>query len=928
MAKRKQARAGGPPREAGVPTSEPAREAATPAIAPPPIEPAPAPVEAPEEPPLGTPRRKLELALAGAVVGLGAMTYAPAEHPWPSLVSLARALALVAAGLAALQLFRRGPLLVRVAAPLVATLALMALFGRSELPGRPFAEVHPATFGVPTELALVLLGVGASLAKAARGAPTRLARGVLALGLGWSTLAFVAPDVVTTRTTFALFAGGHPVVVAGRAVLLGVLACAWVLALRRERTPVAVARVAAAAGPIAALVLGLGTLATGGGPLAAWLGAALIALVATTLERSIAAVSDASARDPRTLPRVALALEASVVAVVLALWLLLKTHALIASNTDENIYFYMAKMLGQGKLPYVDYFFAHPPLHVLVPGAFFAIFGYSLTFAKLFPLVASGLTGLGLWLIARRGFTPKRLATEPPTGLARAVGLVAMVFFLFAAEPLKASSNMTGVNMTTAWLVMGALAWFRGRPLTAGLLFGAAASTGFYAMAAICAFLALGLFRRLPAPAPRWRFALRQLAGFALVFGGLNLAFYAAAGDQFLIGVYGYHEKKAFQDPAMVELFGGAIGFPGSLFNNLSVMASGKALTKEYFYHPHLWLGALALPVLALATWLADPQRGRRVLAFLDPRRLAGDGLDGVAAVAWLAALALFVEFALFRELYSFYFVLIYPFLALASAHALIGGFGATARGIAPPAAPAAPARGAAKPARDAAPAPSRRHLVLAVGGVASALVIGYHPALAQSCQSVFGADELGSIGQRNAYAWTPAPVMAGLSDVVRALFWEDARVKGDVEPGYRHYLWTKKRGFETLDAIAAWIRAHTTEAETLAGSSTLAPLIALAADRRIAADEVDTNNKRFKTGVLSEEKYWNAICADRVKVIVASDRSYFTVDRMEHMPTAARWFDRAEVFQDDGLSYRGTFPITLYVRKGDGPCRFEPPRP
>ncbi|MFO0747420.1 MAG: hypothetical protein U1F43_17395 [Myxococcota bacterium] len=555
---------------------------------------------------------------------------------------------------------------------------------------------------------------------------------------------------------------------------------------------------------------------------------------------------------------------------------------------------------------------------MLVPGAFFAVFGYSLTFAKLFPLVSSGLTGLGLWLIARRGFTPKPVATTSPTALARAVGVLAMVLFLFASEPLKASSNMTGVNMTTAWLVMGGLAWFRGRPLTAGLLFGASATTGFYAMAAVMAFLALGLFRRVPENSP-WRFALRQLIGFALVFGTINLLFYALAGDQFLMGVYGYHEKKAFQDPAMVELFGGPIGFPGSLFNNLSVMASGKALTKEYFYHGHLWLGALALPLLALGSWLADPANRKKPWRFLDPRRLEKDGLDGVSAVAWLVALALFIEFALFRELYSFYFVLIYPApragLGLRRPRRLRGHR---------PRARAAPATAPAAAGRPAAPrGPSR--IAVAAAGLVAAFVVALHPVVAQSCQSVFGDDELGQVGERNPYVWTPAPVLGGLSDVVRALFWEDYRVKGDVEPGYRHYLWTKKRGFETLDDIAAWVKARTAADETVAGSSTLAPLIALAADRRIAADEVDTNNKRFKTGVLGEEAYWNAICADKVKVIVASERSYFTEDRMDHMATAAKWFRKAQLFEDDGLSYRGKYRIVLYERQGDGPCRYEP---
>ncbi|MEZ4268669.1 MAG: hypothetical protein R3F39_20110 [Myxococcota bacterium] len=99
---------------------------------------------------------------------------------------------------------------------------------------------------------------------------------------------------------------------------------------------------------------------------------------------------------------------------------------------------------------------------------------------------------------------------------------------------------------------------------------------------------------------------------------------------------------------------------------------------------------------------------------------------------------------------------------------------------------------------------------------------------------------------------------------------------------------------------------------------------------RRLAAGEADTNNKRFKSGLLTEADYWNAVCKDRIRLVVATSRSYFTTQRMSSMPTARRWFRPATTIMDPELSYSGDYPFTLYERVGDPPspdavCAFEP---
>ena len=33
---------------------------------------------------------------------------------------------------------------------------------------------------------------------------------------------------------------------------------------------------------------------------------------------------------------------------------------------DENVYYYMGKLISEGKVPYRDFFLAHPPLHIYI----------------------------------------------------------------------------------------------------------------------------------------------------------------------------------------------------------------------------------------------------------------------------------------------------------------------------------------------------------------------------------------------------------------------------------------------------------------------------------------------------------------------------------------------------------------------------------
>ena len=80
--------------------------------------------------------------------------------------------------------------------------------------------------------------------------------------------------------------------------------------------------------------------------------------------------------------------------------------------------------------------------------------------------------------------------------------------------PVQANtdSNLTGINLTVAWMMLGVWATLSRRFFWGGLLLGAAASTGFYSLGTFLALFVLALAQPLPTGnQPRWQRWLRPV---------------------------------------------------------------------------------------------------------------------------------------------------------------------------------------------------------------------------------------------------------------------------------------------------------------------------------------------------------------------------------------------------------------------------------
>jgi hypothetical protein len=564
-------------------------------------------------------------------------------------------------------------------------------------------------------------------------------------------------------------------------------------------------------------------------------------------------------------PRAGLLLERTLVGLVLATFALLKLPGLHASWTDDNIYFHMAVRLAGGEWPYRDFFFAHPPVHLLVPAAVFGLAGFSVGLAKAIPVVAQGLAGFLLW----RALRPS----------SRVLALAALTLHLLAYQVLMGSSDMDGENIATALLMAGLLAAATARPALAGALAGLAAGTVLYAAAGV---LALGAACALRGRRAAARFAAGLAASVAVVFGGA----WAIGGERFLSGVFGFHAAKAPRaGRAAVLVADGLVAAAGGWLQNLALDLAGPAALRAATFHaPLLAAALLGAVVLAVALLRRDgpPRRAR----------LAPGTPEGAAAVGLLGALLFAAQGAALPERYPFYDVPAVPFLAA------LGGLAAVAAW------------------RALSSTPGRRQLAWLAAGLAA---FALHPILAAAAQRQAFPEEARRRGEPVRYAWRDPEALVGLAQVSRALLWSERRVRGEPEPAWRQAVWNKAHAFTTAGRIAAAVRDGSAPVETLTGASTLAPLVALLAGRRMAAGEIDTNQKRFATGSLRDEELLARALADRVRFVLASPRSHFTEELMERDPGWSSRFERHQVFEDAGLSRAGPVRLVLYRRRDGG---------
>ena len=201
---------------------------------------------------------------------------------------------------------------------------------------------------------------------------------------------------------------------------------------------------------------------------------------------------------------------------------------------DENVYYYMGKLVSEGKVPYRDFFFAHPPLHIYLLALVYKIFGFKIIIMKLLPLIATLISAVFVFIIAKDKFGHYEAITSS-------------LLFLFAYSVIFNSVFSFGIEIAAMFFIIGAYFLLdKNNRLLSGIFFGLAAVTRLLTLVPIAAIFIIVLFQD---NFSKKRFfqtkILKLLSGFFLIFFLVNGIFVLLFGADYLISVYKFHLLKS-----------------------------------------------------------------------------------------------------------------------------------------------------------------------------------------------------------------------------------------------------------------------------------------------------------------------------------------------------------------------------------------------
>jgi len=126
-------------------------------------------------------------------------------------------------------------------------------------------------------------------------------------------------------------------------------------------------------------------------------------------------------------------------------------------SADENVYYYMGKIVSEGQIPYRDFFYSHPPIQVYLYAGLIKLFGLHVWILKLFTLLIWTVCTYLAYLIARERYDER-------------IGLVA-VFLFFASYDSIFASFAFGIEIAVLFFL---ISWYflNKRSYLCGLFFG------------------------------------------------------------------------------------------------------------------------------------------------------------------------------------------------------------------------------------------------------------------------------------------------------------------------------------------------------------------------------------------------------------------------------------------------------------------------
>lgn len=546
-------------------------------------------------------------------------------------------------------------------------------------------------------------------------------------------------------------------------------------------------------------------------------------------------------------------------AVVFFLLYLLKMFAVRDYAGDDCIYLYQSKLVSEGIRPYSGFAMAHPPLQTLFTALLFKIFGFQPMLYKALPIAWYAIGGIALAATVRME-------------IGKVASVAAAALYLFSYEPLRASSHYTGVNMTVALLLIALLAYRRGAIRSAAVFCVASVFTRLYAAPGVAALAIFSLM------ADRKQ-GLKLIAWGA----GLGAAAFAVVGawagfGEMIHNMILYHAQKTPMRPDALPNMRNTV-----LFHNATIAL----------------LFALSLPAVAWSA--ADAFRGKdKVMSTLGRLRAALTGKETgfVLLCAWIAIAFLAVLLNM-KRVWMYYFVPSFPFAAVAAGW-LVQMWVDSAGRIA--------ARGFGLSKASIAKKEMAKAISLLILFVMGWLL---SPLLERNLKYYEQEADKAQEDRASRYAWKPALLPDVLNDFVRKAVWRDERIVGERYLSLTYYLWHESRDLEIVGEVVKVIEQNTSPNGEIFGDSGTVPLFALMSQRRIAANEVDTNIQRYRSGNADPVELIRRIDNPKTEMIILRPR--FGVGGLpELMRLVAEKYEKIHSVR----SAQGTV-FNLYKRRG-----------
>jgi len=294
--------------------------------------------------------------------------------------------------------------------------------------------------------------------------------------------------------------------------------------------------------------------------------------------------------------------------------------------SDQNMYIYMGRLISEGKMPYRDFFFSHPPGEIYLDALVFKLLGFKLWAFKLISLIAVLGTAWLLYIIARKQ-------------VSSVAGLISAAIFLISYESIRIAAGNVGMALTVFLIVLSLHFALGKRYILSGLSIGLSLLFTLHAaLPAFCLFLYSFVSFQDSKASFSLKNAGRFMLGFMVSFGMPNALLLTLAGMQYYSQVIIYHLDKPVSS------------FPGAKLGLFKLMLQ---------YNWIIFLSA----IMAIAM-TSIPSAKKAMAETLSPNAKK-------MMYYILLMTAMYVFYLLFlKVIFPYYFFGMFPFLAL------LGGIG------------------------------------------------------------------------------------------------------------------------------------------------------------------------------------------------------------------------------------------------------------